>query len=382
MRSGARPRVGIISIHPAPYRDSTLACLYRRKVVIVKVVTMYGIDQKHRFWNLAGVAYPNIFLGTHMNLGRRRGFHPRITSVLKKGAFDVIIIPGYQHITCWYAILYCLLTNTPFVFSLDTRSDHVRARIKAAVTRALYRRAAAFWVPGKASREFLISQGVADERIFEGYYNLDAASIRKQQCSLRRKRSDLRSSVNIAQDRFVFLMVANAIGTRRHDLLLDSFSRVRAVCSDAYLLLVGTGTQELIKRRTSKGKESHGVQAIGPVGWDSLARFYAVADAYVHSGGEPYSTAVEYAAIVGLPIVTTFDVGAAKDYVIEGKTGYVVSSNDACALAEKMLCLAQDRELARRCGLRSGERARTFTADWAAQQIELAVQRALSLDCH
>jgi glycosyltransferase involved in cell wall biosynthesis len=61
------------------------------------------------------------------------------------------------------------------------------------------------------------------------------------------------------------------------------------------------------------------------VSFDDLAKFYVAADFYIHSGAEPYSTALQYAAIAGLAIVSSPQVGATWDYVIDGLTGFKIS---------------------------------------------------------
>jgi glycosyltransferase involved in cell wall biosynthesis len=186
-----------------------------------------------------------------------------------------------------------------------------------------------------------------------------------------------RSRFSIDENGFVFLMVANVLACRRHDLLLESFSRVVAECPNSYLLLGGKGTDQEAIMRLSRGKQIKNIRAVGPVAFAALGPLFTASDAYVHSGGERYSASVEYAAIAGLPIITTPNVGAAKDYVIDGETGYIVSSEDVPGFAEKMIYLMQDRETAQRYGRKAQELASNFTVDWAAEQVEKAVTVAI-----
>ena len=58
-----RPRVGIISIHPAPYRNGTFAALQTRGVVDVTVITLFDLDPGHGYWDLEESTYPNTNLG-------------------------------------------------------------------------------------------------------------------------------------------------------------------------------------------------------------------------------------------------------------------------------------------------------------------------------
>ena len=168
-------------------------------------------------------------------------------------------------------------------------------------------------------------------------------------------------------------MAANVIPKRRHDLLLKAFSLVVAECPNAYLLLAGDGADNETIARLSEEKGLKNICLAGPVSFDSLAPMYALADAYVHSGGEPYSTAVAYGAIAGLSIVTTAEVGAAGDYVIEDETGYLIDSKDVSGFADKMILLIRNRETTQRLGRNAGKLACRFTTERAAEQLEKAV---------
>ena len=231
-------------------------------------------------------------------------------------------------------------------------------------------------MPGKASRQYLGDEGVEDSRIFEGCYTLDYSTIAAQVECQKGERSQWRRSLSIDEDGFVFLMVANVNSDRQHDLLLESFSRVVAACPNSYLLLVGrNANQETIVRQSKGGKlqRIENIRSVEPVAFDALPPLFAASDAYVHSGHESYSTAVAYAAIAGLPIVTTPHVGAGRDYVIEGETGFLVDSEDVSGFADKMLLLARDRITAQRFGRNAAAVASKFTPEWAAEQLEKAV---------
>ncbi|MBN2392187.1 MAG: glycosyltransferase family 4 protein [Anaerolineae bacterium] len=379
--AGKRPRVGIISIHPAPYRDATFAALHRRGVIDATIVTLFDSDRRHTFWDLETAAYRNIDLGKHYRLYGDSCFHPRILSVLRRERFDVILLPGYYYVTLWVVLIYCLLTRTPFIFSTDKIGDRPSSRIRKLLASRIapwvLRTASGFWIPGKATRQYLHKQAIEDKRLFEGSYNLDYFAIRDQVERCRETRSNIRQDFSIDENAFLFLMMANVEPKRRHDLLLESFSRVLLECPDAHLLVVGKGTDRDTMARLTRGKEIKNVILSGPVPFGDLPALYAASDAYIHSGAEAYSTSVAYAAIAGLPIIASSEVGATHDYVVDGETGYAVGAKDVCGFAEKMKMLTQDRELAKSQGCRVAELSSRFTSDWAAEQFENAVALAL-----
>lgn len=376
--------VGVLSIHPAPYRDTTFFSIYNRGKVNINVITLFNLDIGHSFWNLDKISYPNMLLTKYWGFPNKPCFHPQVFQLLKKHRYDVIIIPGYYHLTCWYAVIYCLLTSTPFILTLDTilndNRDLVGSIRKVLVTRVLHRllhTASAFWVPGKASRQYLCAQRIESNFIFEGCYNLDYTSISSQLLLQKDKGLRWREALRIDEDGFVFLMVANVTPNRRHDLLIESFSRVAAVYPNSYLLLAGQGTGNKTLMDLCNERMITNVIPIGPVAFGELPALFNMADVYVHSGCEPYSTAVAYAAIAGLPVVTTPRVGAGQDYVIEHETGFLVDSIDVTGFSDRMLLLAQDKETTKHFGQSIRKLACRFSSKWAANQFESAVETAL-----
>jgi len=95
---------------------------------------------------------------------------------------------------------------------------------------------------------------ISKNYVFEGCYNLDYAAIAAQLEHHKGRRLELRRSLSIDENGFVFVMVANVRPNRQHDLLLESFSRVVAACPNSYLLLVGDGAEQETIMRLSKNK--------------------------------------------------------------------------------------------------------------------------------
>ncbi len=377
------PKVGVISIHPAPYRDPVFNAVYRRNNVEIEVLTMFEKDAGHFFGNIDKPSYPNAFLGRGYLFTRGRYFHPKILSCLKRGHFDAVVIPGHQHITCIAAMSYCLASRMPIIYSGDSMlpksSRSLKGKMRGSFVRYILKRSASVWVPGKASYEYMKKTfGVSDNNIFCGCYTLDFGSISEQVRINRVKRNWFRKQLKIQEHGFIFLMVGNFIPTRDHEHLVEAFSRVVLSIPDAYLILVGEGkTKTKIKNLCKEKQLANNVRIIKPVPFDNLSYLYPACDVYVHSGSEPYSTALAYAAIAGLPIISVNSVGACQDYLLDGKTGYLVSNNDVSGWATAMIRLAQNRTLARNLGENGQNIASKKTLEWASEQFESAVVCAI-----
>ena len=227
-----RLNIGLISIHPAPYRDATLTAIYQRNNLNLQVWTMFQKDDGHAYWNFEKGEYPNIYLGKGFQF-KGSYFHLNFFTSINKSLFDVLVVPGYSHLTSLATIIYCIIKHKPFIFTADTvsfpvalkRKNPIRDIIGNFLTKLVVKHAAAFWVPGNASKQFWISQGVDPVKIFEGCYCLDNNLIINQTLETKALRDDLRKSLGISPDDFVFLMAGNTIPNRQQTKLVEAFKK-------------------------------------------------------------------------------------------------------------------------------------------------------------
>jgi glycosyltransferase involved in cell wall biosynthesis len=365
-------KVCIISYHRAPYRDPVFTEVHRRGNVELSVLTMFPTDANHPYRGESEGDYSNTQLGRGYRILSRSRLHLGIVPALFHGKFDAVVVPGYIEATSILAILYCWVSRTPLIYTGDTIESTNRTPRKRLLS-AILRRAAAAWVPGAAARALMEECGMKNDRIFEGAYCLDYAHLRHILDDRRLKRTDLRQSLNIAADDFVFLFVGRMIPERGIPHLVNAFAGVHANDAHTCLMLVGDGPVLDEVKRLVDAKGLSQVRIIPPTDFETLCDFYAAADAYVTAAiTEPYSLALAEAAIAGLPIVTTDSVGAAADYVRRG-TGTIVPARDPMALKNAMAELARDKNLARAMGKLGQELAGLRTVKWAADQLERAV---------
>lgn len=374
-----KQNVGLISIHPAPYRDITFATINRKNNHNLQILTMFQKDDGHAYWNLEKAEYPTIYLGKGFQF-RGSYFHFRFFTLITKNSFDVLVIPGYFHLTSLIAIIYCIIKHKPFIYTADTVSSLMCFKannlIRDILTNWIINHAAAFWIPGNATKQFLISKGVDPVKIFEGCYCLDTDSIVTQTLKTKALRNDFRKRLGIAPDDFVFLMVGNMIPNRQHTKLINAFKIVESTNKKAFLILLGEGSEQESIHAMVKKLDCFNVRIAAPVAYDQLPQWYTSSDAYVHSGYEPYSTALEFAAKSGLPIITTDVVGAAFDYVHHELSGYLLQYADNKELSDTMLNLSLNPDLALKMGQAALNIALKRTPEWAAEQFEAAVNHA------
>ena len=107
-----------------------------------------------------------------------------------------------------------------------------------------------------------------------------------------------------------------------------------------------------------------------PLAYADVPLAFALADVYVQpSVLEAYGLPVVEAMASELPVIVS-DGGALPELVDDGTTGYVVPAGDARALADALVMVLSDRELAARLGRAGRERAaRTMSWDTVAERL-------------
>lgn len=134
--------------------------------------------------------------------------------------------------------------------------------------------------------------------------------------------------------------------------LMDAFSRVSKDVPSAVLHLIGEGRE---KEGMMKTAEHLGflknVVFHGRIPQDELVMFYRKANVVVFPSvcleNSPY--VIREAMASSRPVVAS-DVGGIPELVIDGETGFLVGVGDSNELAERIVQLLSDWELARRLG--------------------------------
>ncbi|MDO3704560.1 glycosyltransferase family 4 protein [Micromonospora sp. C28SCA-DRY-2] len=159
-------------------------------------------------------------------------------------------------------------------------------------------------------------------------------------------------------DRPVVVCVSRLVPRKGQDMLIRAMPEIRRRVPDAALLVVGGGpyraTLQKLARQTGVERD---VVFTGSVPTAELPAHYAAGDVYAmpcrtrNRGLDVEGLGIVYleASATGLPVVAG-DSGGAPDAVREGETGYVVRGRDVAQLADRVVRLLADRDLARQLG--------------------------------
>jgi glycosyltransferase involved in cell wall biosynthesis len=172
-------------------------------------------------------------------------------------------------------------------------------------------------------------------------------------------RGSARRALGIGADALVALFVGRFSEEKGLYVLLEAMAHLRASGQPEPLLLVaGSGTLGFEGHKAAwdshiaHERQIHAraaelpVRFLGNVGQTELPHVYAAADVFVcpSTYAEPLGMVNVEAAAAGLPVVATA-TGGIPEIVLEGKTGLLVSPNDAHALADALARLLKNAAL-------------------------------------
>jgi glycosyltransferase involved in cell wall biosynthesis len=138
--------------------------------------------------------------------------------------------------------------------------------------------------------------------------------------------------------------------------LVNAFIRVREAIPDAKLVIAGPTYDEAYRDLVLARVREAGIEgAVSFLGHVSSAELIAAvksgAALALFSREETLPTIIAQAMAVGRPVVAA-DVGGIKDMVAEGETGFLVPSEDEAALADRLIEVLTDKDMAARFGAR------------------------------
>lgn len=214
-------------------------------------------------------------------------------------------------------------------------------------------------VAGERQRQYAGMLGYKGDRVWEPMLCCDWKRFSDARLPIRERRKD-------------FLYVGRMVISKGVGDLLDAYSLYCARVTNPWnLRCVGGG--ELSER----AKKEPGVSYEGFVQPSDLPPVMAKAGAFVFPGRfEPWGVALQEAAAVGLPLISTDAAGASVHLLRDGWNGYLAQAGHPESLADAMVRMHHcDEEKLELMGDRSYQLSLQYTPEhWAAQIFE-GIQR-------
>ncbi|HET8782191.1 MAG TPA: glycosyltransferase family 4 protein [Pyrinomonadaceae bacterium] len=218
-------------------------------------------------------------------------------------------------------------------------------------------------------RDDVLRYAVESDRVHVVYDEADTEYFRSGVCD----KNAARKKFGIADEAKVIVMVARFAQNKRHDLMLDAFQQVREQVPEARLVLKGEvygedAYYDRIRKRIDELNSDNSILHIPFV--DDIREIHAAADVLVLcSDREGLGRCVVEAMCMGIPPVVT-DTGGSHEIVEDGVSGFVVPGGNTSALAQRIIRVLKDPELARSLGKEARRSAeRDLSAEISASKV-------------
>lgn len=373
-----------LSIYPTPYRDPVMCSFadVERDEYRVDFIYYYPYDKGHSYQDI-NMPNKNCTILKFTEYRQCLKCFKEMRNILSRRKYDLILIPGHSRMPSIAALIIALRKKIKILYSSDEIADGKMSFLKKLrrrfLTTAIIRKADAFYVPGLASKKYFCERGANENSIFLGSYCLDVDALYKETQEQLPFAAELRVSFSVYPDDLLFMYAGRYLPVRDVLTLVKAFNKVKRRHDNARLLLIGNGEDKEKVLEYISANNVEGVLFSDFIKLHEIGKYYLASDVYVlPSILEHYSLACVHAAVCGLPIITTVNVGVNSDIIINGENGYVVPCKDEDSLAEAMSnCIISSSKL-KKMGMLSRDKAMMLNIPWAVNELSLAVSYCLN----
>jgi len=298
----------------------------------------------------------------------------KIYRIMKNERIHILYTINSPLTQLWGTVLFKMSAIDAYITRVATTKPRLHGKRRRIVNRIMIPLVDKVIAQADIHKKYLTEfEGIGKNKI-EVIYN----GVELERFNAETDRLKLRESIGIGRSDPIIGIVARLAPEKGHDVLLKSAKRVVNEYPSARFLIIGDGEerQKLQQITFQLGIESN-VIFLGER--NDIPSMLAILDIAVLSSQQIVETVsnaiLEYMA-AGKPVVAT-NAGSTADLVDNGNTGYLISCGDHEALADSILKLLKDRELAKKMGEAGRERIKEkFTIQKMTARYE-----ALFLDC-
>jgi len=290
---------------------------------------------------------------------------------LDKHSWDAIWVHGYGNIGLLYAIYYSLKNAIPLMFRADsTLSNRKSGFLKTCFSRWLFKRCAALLYVGSNNRDYYVHYGANADSLFSMPYAIDNDFFRRTTKTIARPR-----------DKRIILFASKFAPGKNPLMLTKAFNKLPIkIRNSAQLWLIGDGEEnQKIQDYLKKHDLAESVILLGFKNQSELPNFFHACDVFVlPAEREAFGLVINEVMNQAKPIITTDQVGAARDIVKQGENGWVIEagSEQALSLALKSALTLETSELTA-----MGKRSLEIISDWSFEKDIEGLRGALYSIC-
>lgn len=295
---------------------------------------------------------------------------------------DVVILMSWMNMTWWFAILACFRYKIPFLYLTDANvqaevhsSGWKRFLKRLLLEKCIFKLASGFLCAGTANKELYQFYGVSESKLVPFAYSWGYEAQLQAWEELEPQRQQLRAKQGIPDDSIVILYCGRLSEEKRPLDLIQAFQRLEN--KNKYLAIVGDGN---LRPNLEDYVARNGIDSVSFLGFQNrsdINKFYATADVLVlPSQRETWGIVVNEALCFGLPVITSDQVGAARDLICNGENGFTYPAGDVGELTRRLQHIIELPEEERiKCGMKSQERIK----QWIGRALDQSLDQYFDL---
>ncbi|MBI1857506.1 MAG: glycosyltransferase family 4 protein [Candidatus Melainabacteria bacterium] len=296
-----------------------------------------------------------------------------VLDYLNSQVYDAVWVHGWNSFTNWLVFMSTNLKHLPIMLRCETNLlnpiQPVKAKLKKAILKNLFKRVSSFLPVGRYNAEFYKTYGVSDERMFLVPYVVDNDFFFTNEKKYVAKGSTIKHSYKIPDKLPVILFSGKLTDVKCPMDLLKAFAVVSNK-QQAVLIYVGDGPMLAKMQKYVRKHKLKNVFFMGFKNQTELSEIYSIADIFVlPSKFEPWGLVVNEAMCFGKPVIVSDKVGAGGDLVKTGENGFVFEVGDISMLADCLEKLLSDEVKREEMGKRSLSIIRNWSFDIGIQGL-------------
>ena len=385
-RKSAPPKLAIVSSHPIQYYAPVFRALAAQGAIDPRVFYTWsqaaeagnfdpGFATEVR-WDvplLAGYAHQFV-----QNVSKKPGTHhfgglenPTLIREIENWQPEAVLVYGWNsrsHLN----VLRHFKGRIPVLFRGDStlldRQPWWRAALRRAFLRWVYGHVDLAIAVGSNSRDYFEWCGLSATRIEIAPHSVDTLRFASDVAVHERRALQWRREFGIPAEAVVFLFAGKLQAKKNPGLLLEAFAHAGAA---AHLVLAGQGEVEAELKFRSRNRGN--VHFLPFQNQSVMPSVYRLGDVFVlpsQGPGETWGLALNEAMACGRAVIASSKVGAARDLIQPGVTGWVFESGDGDALAGLLReAAAHGREHLRTMGAAARLDSNRWSTEESARRI-------------
>jgi glycosyltransferase involved in cell wall biosynthesis len=268
-----------------------------------------------------------------------------IKSIVKK-KFDKIIILGWNNIFYLKIFFWSVYYSSKIIVrsenNLCKKQNFIIKIFKEVIFRFFFKIIDSFISIGTLNKKFYEHYGVKKKKIFNAPYSVDERFFKKIKI---KNKNRWKKNNNIPTKSKIFLFVGKLI-KRKNVSDLIKVANDKKLHRRAYLLIVGDGPLKKEFINIINDLMLNNITILGFKNQKELRFYYSLADTLIlPSEYETWGLVINEAMSAGLPCIVSNTCGAAKDMIVQYKTGFSYKNGNIDQLIRLMNSVINNKSL-------------------------------------